>query len=148
MHDINVKRVTTRAELSGAFAVRREVFIIEQNIVEEEEYDGLDDSCLQFIARSGRKVIGTARVRFLSPKHTKIERMAVLKPFRRQGIGMHILDCIEEELKGRTVTEAVLHAQMVAVPFYKACGFTAIGVTFYEAGIEHIKMQKRLTNPA
>jgi predicted GNAT family N-acyltransferase len=147
MHDINFKQVSSRAELEGAFSVRREVFIIEQNIAEEEEYDGLDNDSLQFIARNAEEVIGTARVRFLSPDHAKIERMAVLKQFRRQGIGMHILTCIEEELKGRQITEAVLHAQMIAVPFYKACGFTSIGDTFYEAGIEHIKMQKRLINP-
>lgn len=148
MDNITFKKVATRAELNGAFAVRREVFIIEQNISEDEEYDGLDDDCLQFIARSDKKVIGTARVRFPLSDHAKIERMAVLKQFRRQGIGMHILACIEEELKVRQITEAVLHAQMVAVPFYKACGFTAIGDTFYEAGIEHIKMQKRLINLA
>jgi predicted GNAT family N-acyltransferase len=148
MDNVTFKQVSSRAELNGAFSVRRDVFIDEQNIAEEEEYDGLDNDCLQFIARSGLKIIGTARVRFLSPEHAKIERMAVLKQFRRQGIGMRILACIEEELKGRQVTEAVLHAQMIAVPFYKACGFTAIGSTFYEAGIEHIKMQKRLVTSA
>ncbi|HEX9896900.1 MAG TPA: GNAT family N-acetyltransferase [Dehalococcoidales bacterium] len=142
------KQVSSRAELDGAFSVRREVFIGEQNIAEEEEYDGLDDDCLQFIARSGGKIIGTARVRFLSPDHAKIERMAVLKQFRRQGIGKRVLTCIEEELKGQAVTEAVLHAQKIAVPFYQACGFKAIGDIFYEAGIEHIKMQKRLISPA
>jgi predicted GNAT family N-acyltransferase len=147
MHDISFKQVTTRAEMSGAFTVRRAVFIIEQNIAEEEEYDGLDDKSLQFIARSSRKVIGTARVRFLSPEHAKIERMAVLKQYRRQGIGIHILNYIEAALRTRLVTEAILHAQMVAVPFYKACGFTTVGDTFYEAGIEHIKMQKRLATP-
>ncbi len=148
MDNVTFKQVSSRVELNGAFSVRRDVFINEQNIAEEEEYDGLDNDCLQFIARSGRKIIGTARVRFLSPDHAKIERMAVLKQFRRQGIGMRIIAYIEEELKGRQVTEAVLHAQMIAVPFYKACGFAAIGSTFYEAGIEHIKMQKRLVTSA
>jgi len=144
MDNFSFKQATTRAELNGAFAVRHEVFIIEQNIAEEEEWDGLDDECLQFVARAGRRIIGTARVRFPSPDYAKIERMAVLKMFRRQGIGAGILDCIERELKGQGVIQTVLHAQLVAVPFYQSCGFIAIGTTFYEAGIEHIKMQKRL----
>jgi predicted GNAT family N-acyltransferase len=144
MSNINFKQVTTRNELNGAFGVRQEVFIIEQGIAKQDEYDGLDNSCLQFIARSGRKVIGTARVRFPDPGCAKIERMAVLKTFRRQGIGSGILSCIEEELKRQSVFDLVLHAQLTAVTFYRACGFTAFGDTFYEAGVEHVKMQKRL----
>lgn len=144
MDNFSFKRATTRAELNAAFAVRHEVFIIEQNIAEEEEWDGLDDECLQFVARAGRRIIGTARVRFPSSGYAKIERMAVLKRFRRKGIGGGILACVEQELKKQGVTETMLHAQLIAVPFYQSCGFTAIGTTFYEAGIEHIKMQKRL----
>jgi len=136
------KNVTSPSELEGAFAIRREVFIIEQRIAEDEEYDGLDKDCLHFVALSGAQVVGTARVCFLSKESAKIERMAVLKYFRRKGIGTGILSTIEEELKSRTCAEAVLHAQMTAVPFYSACGFTATGSTFYEANIEHIKMQK------
>jgi predicted GNAT family N-acyltransferase len=144
MNNFIYKLATTRAELDGAFAARREVFIIEQNIAEEEEWDGLDNECLQFVARADRKVIGTARVRFPSSDYAKIERMAVLKKFRRQGIGAGILHCVERELKRQGVTEEILHAQLIAIPFYQSCGFTTVGTTFYEAGIEHIKMQKRL----
>jgi predicted GNAT family N-acyltransferase len=136
------KRVTGVDELAGAFAVRQVVFIKEQGIAEEEEYDDLDGDCLQFVAVNDERVIGTARVRFLSPSVAKVERMAVLKEFRRQGVGTGILASIESELKAKAILGAVLHAQMVAVPFYLACGFTATGPTFYEAGIEHIKMQK------
>lgn len=144
MNNFNFNRASTPAELSGAFAVRHQVFIIEQSIAKEEEWDGLDDDCLQFVARSGRDVIGTARVRFPSPEYAKIERMAVLKEFRKQGIGAGILSCIEDELRKQGVNEAILHAQMTAVPFYQSHGFTPVGDTFYEAGIAHIKMQKRL----
>lgn len=142
--NITFKHVTEPAELAGAFAVRRTVFIQEQGIAEEEEYDGLDSDSFQFVASNSGQVIGTARVRFLSKSVIKIERMAVLAEFRRRGIGTGILVRIESELKEKLVAEAVLHAQMVAVPFYLACGFTTTGSTFYEAGIEHIKMQKVL----
>jgi predicted GNAT family N-acyltransferase len=140
--NVTFKHVIGSTELAGAFSVRRIVFIQEQSIAEDEEYDGLDGDCLQFVAISNRNVIGTARVRFLSPSVAKIERMAVLKEFRRLGVGQGIVANIESELKAKSVLEIVLHAQMVAIPFYLACGFFTTGPTFYEAGIEHIKMQK------
>jgi predicted GNAT family N-acyltransferase len=142
--DTVFKQVTSGAELKGAFSVRREVFIGEQKIAEEEEWDGLDEVCLQFIARNGKRIIGTARVRFPSPHEAKIERMAVPKAFRRQGVGTGILVCIEQELSKRGVPEAVLHAQITAAPFYRACGYIETGPHFSEAGIEHVKMRKTL----
>ncbi|MDP2920455.1 MAG: GNAT family N-acetyltransferase [Dehalococcoidia bacterium] len=145
MSKIIFKKVETHVELKGAFAVRREVFITEQKIREEEEWDGLDEVCLQFIARNGKRIIGTARVHFPSPNEAKIERMAVLKAFRRQGVGTGILVCIEQELSKRGVPEAVLHAQITAAPFYRACGYDETGPHFQEAGIEHVKMSRRLT---
>jgi predicted GNAT family N-acyltransferase len=145
-NDIIFKSVTDPSELAGAFNVRRMVFIEEQQIAEEEEYDGLDGECLQFVAQKNGHVLGTARVRFLSPGCAKIERMAVLKEYRKNGIGAGILALVEDELKRRAVADTILHAQMIAVPFYITCGFTAIGPTFYEAGIEHIKMQKRISS--
>ncbi len=143
-NNITFKRITEPSDLTCAFAVRRAVFIKEQQIAEGEEYDGLDCECLQYVARNDSQVIGTARVRFLSPEQAKIERMAVLKAYRRKGVGAGILTLIESELKEHKVVKAVLHAQMIAEPFYLACGFTPTGSTFYEAGIEHIKMWKQI----
>jgi len=145
VNEIAFKQATRKAELNGAFNVRREVFITEQKIAEEEEWDGLDDTCLHFVAKRGAEVIGTARLRFLEPGHAKIERMAVLIPYRRHGVGTGILANVEEALMSRGISEAVLHAQITAVPFYRSCGYKANGPHFYEAGIEHVKMVKRLS---
>jgi predicted GNAT family N-acyltransferase len=142
--DITYKRAASPAELEGAYTVRRKVFIVEQGIPEDEEYDGLDEQCLHYIALGQGKIIGTARVRFLSKERATIERMAVHKDVRRKGIGTGILKLVEDDLKSRSISEAVLHAQMAAVPFYQSCGFTSSGSTFFEADIEHIKMQKKL----
>jgi cystathionine beta-lyase len=144
MEKLSFKRARTKRELTQAMAVRREVFIVEQNIDEAEEYDGLDDTSLHFVALSDEKVVGTARVRFPSPKYAKIERMAVLKEFRRCGVGTGILTRVEKELKGRRVPLALLHAQITATPFYKSRGYKPIGVHFYETGIEHYKMKKKI----
>lgn len=138
------KQATGRSELDGSFAVRREVFIGEQKIAREDEWDGLEDVCLHFIAKQGKRIIGTARLRFPEPGHAKIERMAVLKPYRRRGVGAGILALVEQAMKNKGMAEAELHAQITAVPFYLACGYREAGPHFFEAGIEHVKMVRRL----
>ena len=144
MEKLSFRKARTKRELTQAMAVRRSVFIVEQKIDEAEEYDGLDDTSLHFVALSDGKVVGTARVRFLSPQYAKIERMAVLKEFRRCGVGTGILARVEKELKARRVPVAVLHAQIIASPFYESRGYKPVGSHFYEAGIEHSKMKKKI----
>lgn len=144
MSNFVFKQATGKSELSGSFAVRREVFIGEQEIAQEEEWDGLEDVCLHFVAKQQRKVIGTARLRFSEPDCAKIERMAVLRPYRRQGVGTCILALMEQAIKDRGIAEAKLHAQITALPFYLACGYKETGAHFFEAGIEHVKMVKKL----
>jgi cystathionine beta-lyase len=144
MEKLSFKGARTKRELTQAMAVRQAVFIAEQKIDEDEEYDGLDDTSLHFVALSDGKVVGTARVRFPSPEYAKIERMAVLREFRRCGVGTGILARIEKELKARRVPVAVLHAQITAAPFYESRGYKSVGAHFYEAGIEHYKMKKKI----
>lgn len=138
------KLVSSTKELEGALKVRREVFIKEQGISPEEEYDGCDEEALHMVVMDRGKVIGTARVRFLSDRQAKIERMAILKSFRRRGIGSRILSFLNEELDDKQVDELVLHAQYSVMAFYRSCGFKEIGSPFLEADIKHIKMKKRL----
>ena len=144
MDKFHVKAVNTNNELLEAYEVRRAVFIKEQRIAAKEEWDGLDDTALHFIALDGKQIVGAARLRFPSPVYAKIERMAVLKAYRRQGIGRSLLDLIETELKKRHKKKVILHAQVSAIPFYKACGYEEVGEHFKEASIEHVEMQKKL----
>ena len=123
MEKVQVKQARTKAELRQAYAIRRAVFIEEQKIAENEEWDGLDDTALHFIALDGKQVTGTARVRLLSPESAKIERMAVLKPFRRKGVGKSIIGFVEKYLTARDIRDVFLHAQVTAIPFYHACGY-------------------------
>jgi predicted GNAT family N-acyltransferase len=124
--------------------VRRRVFVEEQGVPEDEEYDDFDSEALHIVAKEGDRVIGTARVQFLADNHAKIERMAVLIPFRRKGIGTKIMTLLDEEFKNRQVEQVVLHAQCAVAGFYESCGFKKYGAPFLEVGIEHIKMQKRI----
>jgi predicted GNAT family N-acyltransferase len=144
MSEFQYKLVSGQEQLAGAFQVRREVFVVEQAIDQKEEFDGLDDQALHIVVVDGQDTVATARVRFLSKSRAKLERMAVLKPYRRHGVGTQIINHLMEHLRQRQIKEVVLHAQCAVVPFYEASGFLAVGSTFREAGIEHIKMKKRL----
>lgn len=144
MGKLNYKLVTSDRELEGAFEVRRRVFIEEQGIPEDLELDGYDGEALQMVVADGDRVIGTARVLFPATGQAKIERMAVLKSFRRRGIGRRIISFLNEELSHRQVEQVVLHAQWPVVAFYRSCGFEETGSPFWEAGIKHIKMQRQL----
>jgi len=144
MGELNYKLVTSDSELEGAFEVRRQVFVKGQGVPEDVELDEDDKEALHMVVKDGDRVIGTARVLFPSADLAKIERMAVLDPFRRRGIGSRIISFLIEELRNRQIEEAVLHAQYQVVAFYKSCGFEEIGLPFLEVGIKHIKMQRRL----
>ena len=144
MKELSYKLVESESELKGAFEVRRRVFVEEQGIAVEVEYDGNDGKALHMVVKDGAEVIGTARVRFLNAKQAKLERMAVLDGFRRKGIGSGITAFLIEELSNRQVEQVVLHAQYGVIAFYKSCGFEETGLTFAEAGLKHIKMQRRL----
>ena len=144
MSKLSYKLVASDRELNGAFEVRRQVFVEEQGISEDLELDDHDREALHMVVKDGERVIGTARVLFLATSQAKIDRMAILKPFRRRGIGRRIISFMNKELRNRQVEHVVLHAQCSVVAFYKSCGFEELGLPFWEAGIKHIKMQKRL----
>ena len=144
MEQIRYAFVSNPDELEEAFNVRREVFVREQSIPEEIEMDEYDGEALQIIVRDGDRVIATARARFPDDNTAKIERMAVLKPHRRRGIGAGIISFLIVEFENRQIGQVILHAQCSAAGFYGSCGFTETGQPFMEAGIEHIKMERRL----
>jgi len=144
MKEFIYKFVENEGELKGAFEVRRQVFVEEQNIPEALEFDRLDGEAPHVVAKDGERVIGTARVLFLTNSQAKLERLAILRPFRRRGIGRGIISFLNEELRNRGVEQVILHAQCVAAAFYRSCGFERSSSPFWEVGIKHIKMQKRL----
>ncbi len=122
--------------------VRDRVFVQEQQVPVEEEWDDLDPQCRHVLARDmDGAAIGTGR---LTPER-KIGRMAVLADWRGQGVGaamlLQLLDRARE-LGWRSVS---LHAQISAIEFYSRHGFLAYGDEFVEAGIRHRVMQLQLT---
>lgn len=118
-------------------AIRTAVFIHEQQVPEDLEWDGFDAISLHVLAfNADGQPVGTARL--LPDGH--IGRMAVLKEWRGQGLGSAMLQKILEELTKRNQQKAMLNAQTYAVPFYEKFGFQVCGEEFMEAGIPHVKM--------
>ena len=122
--------------------IRFEVFIQEQKVDEQEEYDEYEEESHHFLALAGGLPAGTARWR-TTDKGIKLERFAVLLSMRGNGVGSALVKaCLREALPNlKNGQEIYLHAQVQALPFYQKLGFTAFGDLFSEAGIEHRKMK-------
>ncbi|MEW9667470.1 GNAT family N-acetyltransferase [Ammoniphilus sp. 3BR4] len=142
----SVRAVKTPEEKDHARSVRKQVFIEEQNVPPELEYDAHDEDpqTVHFIAYSNGIPQGAARLRPYSSNSGKIERVAVLKEARGQGIGALLMVAIEEQAVRRGFNSLKLNAQLHAEPFYRRIGYSPIGNVFLEADIEHIAMEKEL----
>jgi len=116
--------------------IRKSVFIDEQSVPEELEWDNLDDACMHILVKNSRGVpIATARIK--ADGH--IGRMAVLKPYRHQGVGSAILDNLIDYCKQHKL-KAHLDAQTNAIAFYQQKGFECASDEFMDAGIPHKSM--------
>jgi len=144
MSKFGYKLVTGDVELQEAFEVRRQVFVREQGISENLVFDEHDREALHMVVKDGERVIGSARVQFLADNQAKLERMAILRRYRRKGIGKEMLLFLDAVWKDKKVQQVIIHAQLEVVPFYKLCGFDKFGLPFREAGIKHIKMCKQV----
>lgn len=125
-------------------AVREIVFIQEQEVPREIEWDGEDDAATHFLAvTEAGQAVGCAR---LLPSG-QIGRMAVLPELRGTGLGRRLLDEAIEEAKRQGFTRVHLHAQSHALEFYRKGGFLPVGGEFMEAGIPHQAMELELPIP-
>jgi len=119
-------------------SIRDEVFIQEQNVPREEEWDGEDEASQHFLAVSELgDYVGCAR---LLPSG-QIGRMAVRRSLRGTGVGAALLRAVVDAASNQGFERLFLHAQSYAEPFYRKGGFLPYGDEFQEAGIAHIAMQ-------
>jgi predicted GNAT family N-acyltransferase len=136
--EIIVKVADSPQSMEAIFGVRREVFVIEQSVSEEEEYDEFETSSTHLFATCDNRVVGTCRYRNTS-QGTKLERFAVLKDYRTRSVGASLLlAALAAVDQSRLI---YLHAQVQVVEFYKKYGFAQVGEQFEEAGIQHYKME-------
>jgi ElaA protein len=130
-------------EVEQAFAVRREVFMDEQGVLEPEEFDGLDGDALHLVAVDGGRVVATCRL-VAGDGAMKLQRLAVLAGARRRGIAARLLAEAESRARAAGYRRMVLDAQTSAMPLYEGAGYAPEGDVFLDARIEHRRMLKEL----
>lgn len=122
-------------------SIRETVFIKEQGVPEELEWDGLDEGCRHALALSlNGDAIGCGRM--LVNGH--IGRIAVLPWWREQKVGTAIMEALLEYASAHDYSQVDVDAQTQAVPFYHRFGFVEEGEVFMDAGLPHIKMRLKL----
>ncbi|WP_408959528.1 GNAT family N-acetyltransferase [Natrinema sp. 74] len=142
MAEFEVRVAETEREREDAFAVRNVVFVEEQGVDEELEYDGRDHAAVHFIAYDGDEPIGAARLREPADDVGKVERVAVLEPCRGEGVGRALMATLEERAATLGFSALKLHSQTRAAGFYRDLGYERRGEEFEEAGIPHVEMRK------
>jgi predicted GNAT family N-acyltransferase len=132
--------------LADAHAVRRAVFIEEQNVSESKEMDDKDSEADHVVVydQNGDRPAGTARLRTPERGVGKAERVAVLPEYRGQGLGTQLMTLLEQEASRKGCSRMVLHAQSEVQEFYERLGYTVTSEEFLEAGIAHVEMRKAL----
>lgn len=138
--EFKVHEVTWLEEKDRLSSIRTQVFIVEQNVPEDMEWDGLDSEAVHLLAIStDGLMLGT--VRLLMDGH--IGRMAVIKECRNQGVGRAMLARIMEIAANKGLYNLILNAQTTAIGFYEKAGFHKTGAEFLDAGIPHFRMVYR-----
>ena len=147
--------VDTDAERDDAFAVRRSVFVDEQGVdaeIEYDEHDELGAEAAHFVAYAGGEPIGAARLRPAddtpsgsgSGSAGKVERVAVAADRRGEGWGRRVMEAVEAHAREEGFDRLTLHAQTHVRGFYERLDYEAHGEEFEEAGIPHVAMDRDL----
>ncbi|MGE7090346.1 GNAT family N-acetyltransferase [Lysinibacillus sp. NPDC048646] len=144
---MDAKIITTELDLQTAFAIRRKVFIEEQQIPKDEEYDEFDAlgaACEHILVYFNGQPIGTGRLRVVDG-YGKLERICILQAFRKYGLGKVIIQKLEEMTREKGLMKSKLNAQVYAEGFYEKYGYKRTGEEFMDGGIPHILMKKQFS---
>jgi predicted GNAT family N-acyltransferase len=141
---VRIVAVDATSDLMPAvYAVRHQVFVVEQAVPPALERDEIDAVAIHLVALRNDDVVGTLRI-VVSGGTAKVGRMAVLAAERRSGVGSALMARAHEAARTRGVREIALHAQLSATAFYARLGYRAEGEAFEEAGIAHVSMRKTI----
>lgn len=144
---VMIRKMAASEDLEAVYAVRRQVFVVEQKVPEEEEIDAHEQESHHFAALVDGKVVGAARWRLKDGK-AKLERFAVLEAYRCQGVGTELIRAVLADIRLLAPKcSQYLHAQIPAVSLYERFGFAAKGEQFDECGIMHYAMHRPADPP-
>ncbi|MEU1052422.1 GNAT family N-acetyltransferase [Streptomyces sp. NPDC005876] len=142
------------ADRDACFAVRKDVFVAEQGVPEDIEYDAHDAGAVHVLAVGEDGVpLGTGRLLYGAeaagktggdPGVGSLGRLAVTRAARGLGVGAALVRAIEEAARARGLAAVDLHAQTHALGFYEKLGYEAYGPEFPDAGIPHRAMRRAL----
>ncbi|MEH7456476.1 GNAT family N-acetyltransferase [Bacillus sp. JJ1127] len=135
--------VETDQQLRDAFSVRKQVFVEEQHVSTEEEYDQFEEIAKHIVVYDDNIPVGAGRLRTVDGIG-KVERICVLASHRKKGIGKIIMDALEAYAMEESLPKLKLHAQTQAESFYKKLGYQTVSDVFIEADIPHVVMIKEL----
>ncbi|WP_347160159.1 GNAT family N-acetyltransferase [Pontibacter chitinilyticus] len=137
---VELKRIDNERDLKTAFSIREQVFVQEQQVPREAEYDAHEPVSQHYLATYESVPCGAARWR-VTDKGVKLERFAVLPAYRNKNVGSEVLQAVLEDVQTAYPNQKIyLHAQLPAVNFYLRHGFVPEGDLFTECDIQHYKM--------
>jgi predicted GNAT family N-acyltransferase len=142
LKNVKISEVNWREAESQLRAVRTPVFVVEQFVTPEFEWDELDASAVHLLATLDNEAIACLRI----IDFKKIGRMAVLKEWRGMGLGAAILQEAVAVCKNHGSSSVYLSAQTHAIGFYQACGFKVTSEVYQDVHIPHVDMQLELSN--
>lgn len=145
MEELEIKEAESEGELSQCLAVRRAVFVEEMGVpedIEVDECDALNGACTHFLMLCAGRAVGTFRCHVNDAVH--LQRLCILAQYRGRGFGRAAIACAEKFSARVGAGEVELHAKCGAAPFYTKCGYTVASEIFYEAGVPHVRMVKKL----
>lgn len=137
----------TPRKRQAAFEVRKRVFVDEQGVpseIEWDEYDAPQADTHHFVSFLDGSPVGAARWRRKTTTAGKVERVAVIKSARGNGWGRRLMNAVETDARSAGIQTSVLHAQLRVIEFYHTLGYRHVGSLFEESDIPHIKMTKSL----
>ncbi len=144
---MEIKKITEDRDLEKAFTIRKEVFVVEQGVPLEDEFDEfdiLDEQCEHILVYYNEQPVGTGRIRVVDGVG-KLERICILKPFRKFGLGKIIIGALEKIAEEKGLSQVKLHGQTQAEGFYSKLGYRTSSNIFIEDGIPHILMRKEFS---
>ena len=127
------------ADFASIRRVRETVFIDEQRVPRELEFDDRDPLCRHVLVFDGDVPVGTGRLDL--DYGGKVGRVAVVASHRRSGVGTLLMERLHEIARQGELPQLWCHAQLTAVPFYERLGYVSSGPVFVEADIDHVRMQ-------
>ena len=137
---IKIKKVETKKELEICLMIRRAVFIEELHI-RDQEIDSLENSSIHFVAYYNNTPTGTGKLK-IKERYIIMERIAIIKAFRRKGIGKKLLETMKYvATKEYPLVRTIASVLVQSIPFYEKLGWKVIGKTFLDQNARSLTME-------